>query len=364
MTKILLAEDDKSLREIYGVRLLAEGYDIVSAGDGEEAITMAINEQPDLIISDIMMPKISGFEMLDLLRTNPRTRDIRVIVMSALGGEAQRQKGEQLGADRYLVKSQVGIEDVVTVVHEVLAKDKVNKTNAVIATNPPQTENLVQTPPQPIRAVGPTPTQSPFNTIQATNPSAIAGVPMPTMPSTPPSVQTVLNPSLNETAATSYLTDNAPHTNMEDARPLLPKSDLSIQSLPPIPTPTADPAPQQPQQEAVAQASPQANPNINLPTSPGSVRIISPLNETLNPKVDIDSLLAKEEALDIAPNLSNTLNQYNQPVTNVASTPPLADSEASSSTIIGGVQIDENGAINIESMSEQESGTSDIFPTN
>jgi PAS/PAC sensor hybrid histidine kinase len=57
MTKILLVEDDKSLREIYGVRLLAEGYDIVSAGDGEEALAMAIKERPRLILSDVMMPK-------------------------------------------------------------------------------------------------------------------------------------------------------------------------------------------------------------------------------------------------------------------------------------------------------------------
>ena len=121
MTKIMLVEDDKSLREIYGVRLLAEGYDIVSAGDGEEALAMAIKERPQLIVSDVMMPKISGFDMLDILRSTTETRDIKVIMMTALSSEEQRQRGESLGADRYLVKSQVGIEDVVRVVHEVLA---------------------------------------------------------------------------------------------------------------------------------------------------------------------------------------------------------------------------------------------------
>lgn len=121
MTKILLVEDDKSLREIYGVRLLAEGYDIVSAGDGEEALAMAIKEKPGLIVSDVMMPKISGFDMLDILRSTTETRDIKVIMMTALSSEDQRQRGQQLGADRYLVKSQVGIEDVVRTVHEVLA---------------------------------------------------------------------------------------------------------------------------------------------------------------------------------------------------------------------------------------------------
>lgn len=120
MTKILLVEDDKSLREIYGVRLLAEGYDIVSAGDGEEALAMAIKERPQLVLSDVMMPKISGFDMLDILRSTTETKDIKVIMMTALSSEDQRTRGEALGADRYLVKSQVGIEDVVRTVHDVL----------------------------------------------------------------------------------------------------------------------------------------------------------------------------------------------------------------------------------------------------
>lgn len=120
MTKIMLVEDDKSLREIYSIRLVAEGYEIVSASDGEEALAMAVKERPDLILSDVMMPKISGFDMLDILRSTPETKDIKVIMMTALSSEDQRQRGESLGADRYLVKSQVGIEDVINVVHEVL----------------------------------------------------------------------------------------------------------------------------------------------------------------------------------------------------------------------------------------------------
>lgn len=120
MTKILLVEDDKSLREIYNVRLGAEGYDIVSAGDGEEALALAIKERPDLIVSDVMMPKISGFDMLDILRSTTETKNVKVIMMTALSNEEQRRRGLALGADRYLVKSQVGIEDVVRTVHEVL----------------------------------------------------------------------------------------------------------------------------------------------------------------------------------------------------------------------------------------------------
>ena len=123
MKKILLVEDDNNLREIYGARLLAEGYDIVSAKDGEEALSMAVAEKPDLIISDIMMPKISGFDMLDILRATPQTKDTKVIMMTALSQAEDRERGERLGADRYLVKSQVTLEDVVKVVQEVLVAD-------------------------------------------------------------------------------------------------------------------------------------------------------------------------------------------------------------------------------------------------
>ena len=136
MTKILLVEDDKGLREIYGVRLLAEGYDIISAGDGEEALAMAIKERPALILSDVMMPKISGFDMLDILRSTTETKNIQVIMMTALSSEDQRARGEQLGANRYLVKSQVGIEDVVRAVHEVLEDAPVSSAFSTPAADP------------------------------------------------------------------------------------------------------------------------------------------------------------------------------------------------------------------------------------
>lgn len=120
MNKIMIAEDDDSLREIYSIRLTAEGYTVVSARDGEEALAVAVRERPDLIVSDVMMPKISGFDMLDILRSTPGMDGTKVIMMTALSSEDERQRGEALGANRYLVKSQVGIEDVVNAVHEVL----------------------------------------------------------------------------------------------------------------------------------------------------------------------------------------------------------------------------------------------------
>lgn len=120
MSKVMIVEDDASLREIYSIRLTADGYEVVSAGDGEEALAVAVREKPDLILSDVMMPKISGFDMLDILRATPETAGIKVIMMTALSSDDQRARGERLGANRYLVKSQVGIEDVVNAVHEVL----------------------------------------------------------------------------------------------------------------------------------------------------------------------------------------------------------------------------------------------------
>ena len=135
MSKIMVVEDDASLREIYSIRITAEGYDVVSAGDGEEALAVAVREKPDLILSDVMMPKISGFDMLDILRSTPETAKIKVIMMTALSADDQRARGERLGADRYLVKSQVGIEDVVNTIHEVLGD---RAAPAPAATEPPQ----------------------------------------------------------------------------------------------------------------------------------------------------------------------------------------------------------------------------------
>jgi CheY-like chemotaxis protein len=120
MAKVMLVEDDNNLREIYEARLLAEGYEIVSARDGEEALALAVKERPDLIIADVMMPKISGFDMLDILRSTPETKNTKVIIMTALSQAEDKSRADQLGADRYLVKSQVTLEDVAKAAREVL----------------------------------------------------------------------------------------------------------------------------------------------------------------------------------------------------------------------------------------------------
>lgn len=173
MAKILLVEDDQSLREIYGIRLTAEGYEIVPAGDGEQALALAVKEKPDLIISDVMMPKISGFDMLDILRSTPETKDIKVIMMTALSSEDQRERGEALGADRFLVKSQVGIEDVVNAVHEVLdAKPENTAVNHADFIQPgtamPMNQNTPVT--QPIQPVQSTQPVQQIQTVQPVQP--------------------------------------------------------------------------------------------------------------------------------------------------------------------------------------------------
>ena len=187
MTKILLVEDDQSLREIYGIRLTAEGYEIASAGDGEAALALAVKERPDLIISDVMMPKISGVDMLDILRSTPETANIKVIMMTALSADDQKARGESLGADRFLVKSQVGIEDVVNAVHEVL-----NDANGALATaaTAPTTDNMMTqfmaTPVQtPVQAPAQTPVQ-PATQMQTT-PQMQPVIPaQPVAPAQPP----------------------------------------------------------------------------------------------------------------------------------------------------------------------------------
>jgi len=136
MSKIMLVEDDNNLREIYEARLLAEGYEIVSAKDGEEALAMAVKEKPDLIISDVMMPKISGFDMLDILRSSPETKNTKVIMMTALSQAEDKSRADKLGADRYLVKSQVTLEDVAKVAKEVLEGEDSGVPAPVISSEP------------------------------------------------------------------------------------------------------------------------------------------------------------------------------------------------------------------------------------
>ncbi len=231
MAKIMLVEDDNNLREIYEARLLAEGYEIVSAHDGEEALAMAVKERPDLVISDVMMPKISGFDMLDILRGTPETANTKVIMMTALSQSEDKDRADKLGADRYLVKSQVTLEDVARVAREVL--EGTPAPNDGTGLSGPATElpavptpaaDPAPTPPASEPVVTPDPTPAPA---AAPDPAPMASDPVaaPADPPTPPA---------SEPVAASVAP--MPSTTPESAEPPTPP-------LTPAPEPTPEPEP-------------------------------------------------------------------------------------------------------------------------
>lgn len=111
--KILLVEDDEGLAQVYKARLEAEGFEVAHCGDGEAALSQTMSFKPDLILLDVMMPKISGFDVLDILRNTPETAKVKIIILTALSQPADQAKAKELGVDDYLVKSQAVISDVV-----------------------------------------------------------------------------------------------------------------------------------------------------------------------------------------------------------------------------------------------------------
>lgn len=273
MTKILLVEDDKSLREIYGVRLLAEGYDIISAGDGEEALAMAIKDRPALIVSDVMMPKISGFDMLDILRSTTETREIRVIMMTALSSEDQRQRGVSLGADRYLVKSQVGIEDVVRTVHEVLGDAPTTSGNR--QPQPAQMQPRAPTPPaSAATAPGPShplpqPT-APFSTQRPANLGDRIIHPISSPTNGPVDFAHMMAAELGTTSSAAQPAPPAPAQPMNNPAmtgsiPPIPASSMPTQTMPLGPQPVA---PLNPQPVAPTPLPPPVQPNVPPAAAP------------------------------------------------------------------------------------------------
>lgn len=118
--KILIVEDDIPLRDMYEERLKMEDFDVSVATDGEEGLAKTTEEKPDLIILDLMMPKISGMDVLDILKSTSKTKDIPVIVLTAL--TTSKTKSLVYGAEDYLVKAESSLEDIVAKVKEVVAK--------------------------------------------------------------------------------------------------------------------------------------------------------------------------------------------------------------------------------------------------
>ncbi len=104
MRKVLIADDEHNIRHILDFSLNAEGFDVVSADNGEDAFTLAVSEQPDLIILDVMMPGRGGIETCKVLKEDERTADIPVILLTARSTREDRDKGKAVGADGYITK--------------------------------------------------------------------------------------------------------------------------------------------------------------------------------------------------------------------------------------------------------------------
>lgn len=289
MPKVLLVEDDNNLREIFEMRLKAEGYETVTAGNGEEALVEAMKEKPDLIIADVMMPKLSGFEMLETLRAAPEMANTRVIMMTALGQAEDRSKGERLGVIKYLVKSQVTLEDFVRVVREVLTPSSNPDAGAVsailVSTNSPyqinqeseksmQEDNTQSTPvpagsgapdisdgSNPIADAGSLGSVAPNQPTVAQEQSAVQGQIdnfVNNAPDSPPAVDAPANDNNTGDAGSGGLPSSDASTFGSDQAGSMPASqdtptaadsantDTSSQPNIPLSTPPAEPSPQPP----------------------------------------------------------------------------------------------------------------------
>ena len=111
--RILFVEDDDALASVYLVRLEAEGLEVQRVANGEDALAAAISFKPDLVLLDVMLPMVSGFDVLDILRNTPETANLKIVMLTALSQDSDKKRAQDLGVDDYLVKSQVVITDVI-----------------------------------------------------------------------------------------------------------------------------------------------------------------------------------------------------------------------------------------------------------
>ncbi|KKU68416.1 MAG: Response regulator receiver, CheY-like protein [Parcubacteria group bacterium GW2011_GWA2_47_16] len=118
--KILWVEDDKFLSDIIARKLSHEKCVLVNAVEGEEAIRLALSEQPDIILLDILLPGIDGFEILNRLKADPKTKAIPVILLSNLGQKSDMEKGRGLGASRFLIKATVTLDEIISEIKAVI----------------------------------------------------------------------------------------------------------------------------------------------------------------------------------------------------------------------------------------------------
>lgn len=118
--RVLVAEEDRYLRRAAEARLRQQGFTVLTAADGEEALRVARTEQPDLILLDLIMPKVQGFEVLRALKDAEATAAIPVIILSNLGQESDRAQCLQGGATAYFVKANLSLQELVRTVQTTL----------------------------------------------------------------------------------------------------------------------------------------------------------------------------------------------------------------------------------------------------
>ena len=104
MPKILIAEDEPDIRDLVAFTLRFAGHEVVTANNGEEAVHMAAREFPDLILMDVRMPRMTGYDACRVMKANPELKDIPVVFLSAKGQETEIQTGLEAGAEEYLLK--------------------------------------------------------------------------------------------------------------------------------------------------------------------------------------------------------------------------------------------------------------------
>lgn len=120
--KVLLVEDDPFLSNLLKVRLQKENVDVVLARDGEEALKKIEENKPGLVLLDLILPKKSGFEILEKISSDPQLKDMPVIILSNLGQTSDIQRGKELGAVEYYIKAKISIDDLVGKIKTFLSK--------------------------------------------------------------------------------------------------------------------------------------------------------------------------------------------------------------------------------------------------
>ena len=122
MTKIVVADDDRMFRKAAETTLRRQGYSVATASDGEEALRFVRSEQPDIIVLDLIMPKLQGFDVLQTLKQDSLTSHIPVIVLSSLAQDQDKQEAMDLGAVAYFNKSAFSLGELVSQIEQTLAK--------------------------------------------------------------------------------------------------------------------------------------------------------------------------------------------------------------------------------------------------